>query len=102
MGDLSFGKQFNMLESEKQHFAVETLRQGMLALGLFTPVPWLFVILITTPGLMRGWNKMINWSIGEVTRRINVCKVNSQNVLKIATDSRIKQNEPKVPDVSAS
>ena len=73
MGDLSFGKQFGMLKGEKQHFAVNTLRQGMLGLGLFTPTPWLFIILITTPGLMRGWNRMIDWSIAEVTRRINVC-----------------------------
>lgn len=61
-----------MLESEKQHFAVDTLRQGILALGHFTPTPWLFVILITTPGLIRGWNKMIQWSIWEVDRRIEV------------------------------
>ena len=72
MGDLSFGKQFGMLKSEEQHFAVSTLRKGMLGLGLFTPTPWLFVILINTPGLMRGWNKMIDWSIAEVTRRIEV------------------------------
>ena len=75
MGDLAFGKRFRMLENEKQHFAVNTLRQGMLALGLFTPVPWLFVILITTPGLMRGWNKMIAWSTEEVDHRIKVCKL---------------------------
>ena len=72
MGDLTFGKSFGMLESEKEHFAISTLRQGMLALGIFTPAPWLFVALINIPGLMRGWNKMIDWSIEEVSRRLNV------------------------------
>ena len=104
MGDLSFGKQFGMLESEKEHFAVNTLRQGMLALGLFTPAPWLFVILITTPGLMRGWNKMIDWSIGEVTHRINVCEpimpVLACICFLVVLSQSCGQHEPKVPDVS--
>ena len=84
MGDLSFGKQFNMLESEKQHIAVDTLRQGMSVLGLFTPVPWLFIILINTPGLMRRWNEMILWSTQEVDRRIKVCKFIVSSPISIA------------------
>ena len=72
MGDLSFGKQFGMLKSEEQHFAIAILRRGMMGLGLFTATPWLFVILITTPGIMHWWNRMINWSIDEVNHRIKV------------------------------
>lgn len=41
LGDLAFGKSFDMLSSGRAHFAMELLQSGMLPLGLLTPISWM-------------------------------------------------------------
>lgn len=41
MGDLVFGKSFDMLSSGRAHFAMELLQSGMLPLGLLAPISWM-------------------------------------------------------------
>ena len=72
MGDLAFGKSFDMLKDGKEHFAIQQLKDGMAALGPLTPVPWLFILCAALPGLTRDWNKMLAWSSQQVHKRIKV------------------------------
>lgn len=64
MGDLAFGKSFNMLKSGEQHYALKVLVDGMRPLGILTPVPWLFPLLLRIPGAADG-TKMITKFIEE-------------------------------------
>lgn len=72
MGDFTFGHSFDMLKDGESHFAVDMLREGMAPIGPFTPVPWLFVIMKSIPGLTRGWNRMLTWCYEQLTLRLKV------------------------------
>lgn len=50
MGDLEFSKDFGMLKSGEQHFAVELLDDALSIQGLKLPT-WIFRMLIAIPGL---------------------------------------------------
>jgi len=70
MGDLAFGRPFNMMRNEKNHFAVNTLRQGMALVGPLTPVPWLFVIGKDIPGIAKRWKMMLAWASEQMVWRL--------------------------------
>lgn len=90
MGDLAFGESFNMLRSgervsEKavsasssnlaQHHALEVLAKGMEPVGLFTPIPWIFPILHSIPGLGAGLKEFIDFGDAQVAARKQVGNV---------------------------
>jgi cytochrome P450 family 628 len=54
MGDLAFGKSFNMLKSGEQHYALKLLVDGMHAIGILTPIPWILPLLLRIPGAANG------------------------------------------------
>ncbi|EFX00659.1 cytochrome p450 monooxygenase [Grosmannia clavigera kw1407] len=49
MGDLSFGKSFNMLQHGVRHYFMKSLHSDMDNLGLFSHLLWLFPIFKATP-----------------------------------------------------
>lgn len=71
MGQLSFGKSFNMLATGQRHFAIDLMRDGMTLLGLFTPMPWLARIGFSIPGVASGWKSMFVWSDAQMRERID-------------------------------
>lgn len=71
MGQLSFGKSFDMLATGKRHFAIDLMRDGMTLLGLFTPMPWLARIGFSIPGVASGWKSMFVWSDAQMRERID-------------------------------
>lgn len=71
MGQLSFGKSFNMLATGEQHFAIDLMRDGLTLLGLFTPTPWLARIGFSIPGVASGWKSMFVWSDAQMRERID-------------------------------
>lgn len=71
MGQLSFGKSFNMLATGKPHFAIDLMRDGMTLLGVFTPTPWLARIGFSIPGVASGWKSMFVWSDAQMRERID-------------------------------
>ncbi|KAM0169945.1 hypothetical protein ACHAPF_009504 [Botrytis cinerea] len=80
IGDLAFGKSFDMLQTGEQvHFALKILQEGMEPLGFLTPVPWVFPILINIPGAMDGFNRFISYCAEHIDIR--------------------RANEPSVPDI---
>jgi hypothetical protein len=73
MGDVAFGKSFDMMKEGKRHFALDLLEGGMKPLGTLTPVPWAFCILSTIPGLGAGFNQFVAWCAQQVEERKKVC-----------------------------
>lgn len=69
----AFGKPFNMLQSGKEHFAIQLLHKGQGPLAFLTPVPWMFRILTKIPGLSAGYYRFINWCEQQVDERRKVC-----------------------------
>jgi hypothetical protein len=72
MGDLAFGRSFDMLESGEKHFALKLMAEGQAGLGYLGPLPWATPILIRIPGLMRNFTKWVAWSEGQVKERQKV------------------------------
>ncbi|KAL4883972.1 cytochrome p450 monooxygenase [Aspergillus karnatakaensis] len=79
MGDLAFGKSFDMLIGGKDHYFLSVLHHNMKMVGLLGPVYWVTPILIKTPVLNRQSNRFWEFIGGEVRSRI--------------------ENPPKSPDV---
>lgn len=72
MADIAFGTSFGMIESGKEHFALDLLREGMEPLGLLGPIPWAFTILARIPGLGSGYKKFVAWGAEQVQNRMKV------------------------------
>ena len=72
MGDLAFGQSFDMMRNGKNHFIVDIIRQGMAVIGPFTPVPWLFIIGESVPGLANRWKRLLAWNTAQLRSRTEV------------------------------
>ncbi|KAJ9640574.1 hypothetical protein H2204_003202 [Knufia peltigerae] len=69
MGDLAFGKSFNMLTTGKEHFFLQLVHKGQSPVGVFTPTPWLTLLLKEIPFAMRTFHKFLNWCGLQVEER---------------------------------
>lgn len=72
MGDLAFGKSFDMLRSGKTHFAMELLQQGLLPLGVLGPIPWAIPIMATAPIIGADFRRFFAWCADQVEARRNM------------------------------
>jgi cytochrome P450 len=72
MGDVAFGNPFDLLKTGKPHFALDLLCEGMKPLGVLTPIPWMFCILISIPGLSAGFKTFVAWCAEQVKERKKV------------------------------
>lgn len=61
MGDLAFSKDFDMLKSGQKHWAIEILNGGQRGIGIFGPVPWLFVIMSNIPQITKAFRKFVKF-----------------------------------------
>lgn len=71
MGDLAFGKPFNMLQNEKEHWAIKLLNDGMEPMAFLLPV-WLFGMLSQIPSLMKDYYKLVGFCCTQLDERIKV------------------------------
>lgn len=72
MGELGFGKSFHQVQNAKSHFQTDFLRKGMSILAIVTPVPWLYHLALSIPGLTRDWQALLSWSVQQVKQRLEV------------------------------
>lgn len=71
MGDLAFGKGFDMLETGDQPWAVKLTNDAMDTIGLFLPT-WLFMLMAAIPGLARGFWRYLDYCAKRLDRRMQV------------------------------
>ncbi|KAE9378415.1 cytochrome P450 monooxygenase-like protein [Stipitochalara longipes BDJ] len=69
MGDMAFGKSFDMLKTGEKHDMIELLQEGMAPLGVVTPIPWILILLQDIPGLAAGPKKFIKYHLEQVAAR---------------------------------
>ncbi|KAF8851331.1 averantin oxidoreductase [Acephala macrosclerotiorum] len=79
MGDLAWGKSFNMLRDGTKHYFMKSLHADMTNIGLFSHLVWLFPLFKATPGLNYEHIRFQNWTKAQVAER--------------------RANKPNVPDV---
>lgn len=72
MGELGFGRSFHQIKTGTPHFETEFLREGMAILATVTPVPWLYHLAQSIPGLTKEWQSMLSWSAGQAKQKIEV------------------------------
>lgn len=72
MGDLAFGKSFNMLKSGQKHWAIKLLNDGQRGIGIFGGVGWLFIIIAQIPIITRGFRKFIKFCEDMMDERMNM------------------------------
>ncbi|GAB1198455.1 hypothetical protein APSETT444_007778 [Aspergillus pseudonomiae] len=70
MGDLAFGKGFNMLAEAKDQYFLTQLHGNMKAIGLTSHLSWIFPFFKRIPGLNAGYLKNLQWLGEQVDRRI--------------------------------
>ena len=71
MGDLAFGKPFDMLQNEKEHWAIKLLNDGMEPMAFLLPV-WLFGMLSQIPSLMKDYYKLVEFCCTQLDERMKV------------------------------
>ncbi|KAF4996278.1 hypothetical protein FDECE_12522 [Fusarium decemcellulare] len=79
MGNLAFGKDFEMIKSRELHPAMELLHSTMQLAGGFSYMVWMFLLARKVPGLASAYNDFKDWLSWQLRERM--------------------ENEPKVPDV---
>ncbi|KAF2872237.1 cytochrome P450 [Massariosphaeria phaeospora] len=58
MAETVFSLDFGMVRTGKYNECMKQHRTSLALLGIFTPVPWLFVLLASFPGLKSDWHKL--------------------------------------------
>lgn len=84
MGELSLGKSFNMLGSDKEHLVMKTLHTFMSMLGIFAHVMWLFRIFTALPILSADTAKYQRWVRENVRKRMEVSRPSLLPMVKSA------------------
>ncbi|KAH8434410.1 cytochrome P450 [Aspergillus melleus] len=96
LGDLAFGKSFNMLETGREHWAVTMINEGVQALGFNLPT-WLFRLLVNVPGLARGWRRLFDFAEQQMQEQIKA-EVEFQTIGS-ALAAPLKGREPRQADL---
>ncbi|KAI4596579.1 hypothetical protein KJ359_005335 [Pestalotiopsis sp. 9143b] len=69
MGDMAWGKSFNMLRDGIKHYFMTSLHADMTSVGLFSHLVWLFPIFKATPILNKESKKFWIWVNNQVDER---------------------------------
>ena len=72
MGDLAFGESFGMLEGAETPPEIALLRSGMKLTGRVTPIPWVFLLLESIPGILPQYKRMVILAAQRLQRRLKV------------------------------
>jgi tryprostatin B 6-hydroxylase len=71
MGDLAFGKPFDMLKNDEEHWAVTLMNTGLEGLVFLFP-PWLFRVLVSIPGLLKDHGRIVQFCNDQLDKRMKV------------------------------
>ncbi|KAK7418715.1 hypothetical protein QQX98_003733 [Neonectria punicea] len=79
MGDLAFGKSFDMVKNGVVHYFMKSVHSNMLAVSAFSHLVWMFPLFKEIPGLNYEHVKFQKWLSQQVVER--------------------QRNKPEVPDI---
>lgn len=71
MGDMAFGRSFDMLEMSQDHWVIKLLDDALKPLGYAFPA-WFFQVLTAVPGITRDWWRFIDFCAERMDARLNV------------------------------
>lgn len=93
MGDMAFGKSFDMLTSGQDAYLLKQVHYDMKMVGLFSHLTWLFPFFKRTPGINAEYLKQWNWIDSQVQERAQVgCdSLRIPSLVLIPRESRIVQ-----------
>lgn len=69
MGDLSFGKSFNMLTDGNSHYILDHMESTRPAVGALICIPWLFILIQSLPIIRSQRANWIAWCGSQVAER---------------------------------
>lgn len=69
MGDLAFGKSFNMLKQGKPHFMMTQLQEAGPIVAVLVIVPWLFILFQSIPLISAKRAENVAWCGKQVQER---------------------------------
>lgn len=72
MGDLAFGKPFDMLKSGSTHYLMGAFEKGMLPVGFLSPLPWIIPVFASAPILGADFAEFIRWCREQVEKRLRM------------------------------
>jgi hypothetical protein len=72
MGDLAFGRSFDMLKSAVTHYYMELAHANMHLIGAFSRLVWLFPLFKAIPGLNYSHIEFQKWLTAQVEQRSKV------------------------------
>lgn len=81
MGDLAFGADLAMMLSQREHWAIKLMKEGLLPIGYHLPT-WIFRLMLIVPGLIDDWWKFIAYCRASLEARM--------------------RNKPEVPDIMSA
>lgn len=93
MGDLAFGKSFDMLKNGQSHFAIDMLNKAQGAFGLFSPAVWVFRILTRMPIIADDYKKFVAWCENQMVERTKM-KVDKPDIAHWLIESAPMSNDP--------
>ncbi|KAI1748691.1 cytochrome P450 [Xylaria castorea] len=79
LGDLAFGHSFEMLKTNREHYAIRLLKTGLAPLGFKFPI-WLFRLLVAIPGAANDWWGFIKYSTSQLDNRIQA-KADTKDII---------------------
>jgi len=74
MGELAFGRSFDMLKAGEKHYAIELLAEGTRPIGIFSPMSWLIILFTKIPGLSSAYQKWVSFCEHQAENRKQVCR----------------------------
>lgn len=99
MEDLAFNQSSNMVKTGKAAYVLETIRQDMYGIALFSHLPWLLPLVKRTPFLNRNYLQFWDWIQKKIDQRTMVCFSNPFALSGSFVDLLLSQNEPDQPDI---
>lgn len=70
MGWMAFSEKFDLLKTGQSHHMVNLIEAGLVPVGFLTPVPWLFLLMASIPGVAQGWFELLNLVKNQTEKRI--------------------------------
>lgn len=81
MGDLMFGRPFNQLKENKEHYALAMARKSKLIGGITLYSYWMFMLIQRFPVISALRQKWLGWCRSQIEERRQVMKPYTHYVL---------------------